>query len=68
LNIDVQNDRFAEEVEQTLEKIMQNDCIRITEKEFERHNTFIKRVWQRLCYEIIRLIFFLFTFYFKQRD
>ena len=68
LNIDIQNNKFALEVEQTLEEIMQNDCIRITEKEFERHNTFIKRVWQRICYEIIRLIFFLFTFYFKQRD
>ena len=68
LNIDIQNNRFAEDVEQTMEAIMQNDCILITEKEFERHNTFIKRIWQRLCYEMIRLIFFLFTFYFKQRD
>lgn len=68
LNIDIQNKEFAEGVEQTLEEIMQSDCIPITEKEFERHNTFIKRVWQRICYEIIRLIFFLFTFYFKQRD
>ncbi len=68
LNIDIQNNHFAEDVEQTMEAIMQNDCILITEKEFERHNTFIKRVWQRLCYEMIRLIFFLFTFYFKQRD
>lgn len=68
LNIDIQNNRFAENVEQTLEEIMQNDCIRITEKEFEKHNTLLKRIWQRLCYEVIRLIFFLFTFYFKQRD
>lgn len=68
LNIDIQNNRFAEGVDKTLEEIMQNDCILITEKEFERHNTFIKRLWQRLCYEMIRLIFFLFTFYFKQRD
>lgn len=68
LNIDIQNKQFAESVEQTLDGIMRTDCIRITEKEFERHNTFIKRLWQRFCYEIIRLIFFLFTFYFKQRD
>ena len=68
LNMDIQNTHFAEDVEQTLEEIMFNDCIRITEKEFEQYNTFLKRIWQRLCYEIIRLIFFLFTFYFKQRD
>lgn len=68
LNIDIQNNPFALDVEQTLKGIMLNDCIRITEKEFEKHNTLLKRIWQRLCYEMIRLIFFLFTFYFKQRD
>lgn len=68
LNIDIQNKEFAEDVEQTLAQIMLNDCILITEKEFEQYNTFPKRVWQRICYEIIRLMFFLFTFYFKQRD
>lgn len=67
LNIDIQNKKFAEGVEQTLEEIMLNDCILITEKEFERYNTFPKRIWQRICYEIIRLMVFLFTFYFKQR-
>lgn len=68
LNIDIQNKKFAEAVEQTLEQIMLNDCVRITEKEFEQYNTFLKRIWQRICYETIRLLFFLFTFYFKQRD
>lgn len=67
LNLDIQNRSFAKEVEKVLEAIMQNDCIRITEKEFEKHNTFFKRVWQRICYEIIRLLFFIFTFYFRQR-
>jgi cardiolipin synthase len=67
LNLDVQNKAFAVEVEKVLENIMQNDCVRITEKEFEKHNTLFKRLWQRICYEITRLLFFLFTFYFRQR-
>ena len=68
LNLDVQNNSFAEKVEQVMETIIKTDCVRITEKEFELHNSFIKRVWQELCYGIIRLGFFLFTFYFKQQD
>ena len=68
LNLDIQNKPFAEKVEKTLAEIMEQDCILITEKEFEKHNTFIKRIWQRICYEIIRFLFFLFTFYFRQRS
>ena len=68
LNLDVQNKAFALKVEETLAEIMERDCIRITEKEFEKHNTILKRIWQRICYEIIRFLFFLFTFYFRQRS
>ena len=68
LNLDVQNSSFAKQVEQTLEEIIAADCKLITEKEFELHNTFIKRVWQKFCYEMIRFVFYLFTFYFKQRN
>ena len=68
LNLDVQNKAFALKVEETLAEIMERDCILITEKEFEKHNTILKRIWQRICYEIIRFLFFLFTFYFRQRS
>jgi len=68
LNLDVQDNSFAKQVEETLNTIIAADCKRITEKEFELHNTFLKRVWQRICYDAVRLIFYLFTFYFKQRS
>lgn len=68
LNMDVQNKTFATEVEQVLEEIIATDCERITEKEFELHNSFLKRVWQKTCFEMVRFVFFLFTFYFKQKD
>ncbi len=68
LNLDIQNVAFARQVEDTLAGIIANDCKRITEKEFELHNSFIKRVWQKTCYDIIRIIFYLFTFYFKQKS
>nr|WP_294907261.1 phospholipase D-like domain-containing protein [uncultured Lacibacter sp.] len=68
LNLDVQHQGFAEKVEAVLNTIIENDCVPITEQEFIKHNSFIKRVWQRICYEMIRLIFFLFTFYFRQKS
>lgn len=68
LNLDVQDPLFAKQVEETLEAIIASDCKRITEKEFELHNTLLKRIWQRVCYDTVRLIFYLFTFYFKQRS
>jgi cardiolipin synthase len=67
LNLDVLNEPFAREVETNLEKIIEEDCIKITEKEFERHNSFVKRIWQKVCFETLRIIFFVFTFYLKQR-
>lgn len=67
LNLDVHNRPFAKTVEQQLNHIMQNDCILVTEKWFEQHNTFLKRIWQRICYELIRFVLFLFTFYMRQR-
>ncbi|NCU02445.1 MAG: phospholipase [Chitinophagaceae bacterium] len=68
LNLDVQHQGFAEKVEAVLNTIIENDCVPITEQEFIKHNSFIKRVWQRICYEMIRLVFFLFTFYFRQKS
>jgi cardiolipin synthase len=68
LNLDIQNESFAGEVEQALKKIMANDCMPVSPKEFKRHNNIIKQFWQRTSYDIIRIIFYLFTFYFKQRS
>lgn len=66
LNLDVQDAVFAKKVRETLDTIIHNDCIRIT---FENHvkakNIF--RQFVRWCsYQFIRVVFNLFTFYFKQ--
>lgn len=67
LNLDVNDERFTKSVKQTIDKIIENDCIKITEEYFNSHNHFFQRIWQRICSDIIRVIFYLFTFYFKQR-
>ncbi len=68
LNLDVHNPEFAGLVEQRIEKIIQNDCKKITQEEYESHSTLLNRFLQRSAYDIFRLMLFLFTFYFKQRE
>lgn len=67
MNLDVLNNAFASAVEEQLEEIIAKHCIRITEESLTRKFGFFDRIWQKLCYEIIRLLLFLFTFYFRQR-
>lgn len=68
LNLDVYNAEFTKKVRAEVEKIIQEDCEQITADYVEHHSHFLVRSWQRICLEVIRFIFFVFTFYFKQRD
>jgi len=67
LNLDVKSPEFAIQVETMLKKIMVEDCLAITsEGHLKSKNVYIQ--FYRWCsYHIFRLMFFLFTFYFKQR-
>jgi cardiolipin synthase len=67
LNLDVLDAPFAKKTETVLQKIIREDCVQITEAEYNGKVTFFMRAWQRLCYDIYRIILFLFTFYFKRR-
>ncbi len=68
LNIDVNNPGFAGMLDETLEKIIQKDCVLITKENFNLHNGILNRIWEQICYWFIRLLFFLFTINFKQRS
>jgi cardiolipin synthase len=68
LNIDVSNPGFAAMLNDTLEKIIQEDSVQITKEDFHLHNGILNRIWEQISYWFIRLLFFLFTFNFKQRD
>jgi cardiolipin synthase len=67
LNVDVLEAGFAAEVHDALEAIIVRDSVRITEAEYQTRFNAIERAVQYLSYEAIRMIFFLFTFYFRQR-
>jgi cardiolipin synthase len=68
LNLDVNNEPFARSVKEKIEGIIAKDCVRITMDNLMTKNTFWQRLWQGICYESIRILFYLFTFYFKQKE
>ena len=68
LNLDVHYPEFARQVEDNIESIIRKDCRKITVQEFKRHDTFFNQFVQRSAYDIFRIILFLFTFYFKQKE
>jgi cardiolipin synthase len=66
LNMDVRNNDFAACAEADLEEIIRDHCIRIDPKNYFQHHNWLQRLRQWIAYETIRIIFFLFTFYFKR--
>jgi cardiolipin synthase len=67
LNLDIDQADFGRQVASALERIMQNDCIAVTEQDYRTRYHLLHRMMQWLSYECIRLVFFLFTFHFRQR-
>ena len=67
LNLDIKNENFAKDVETEVEKIIERDCIRITAEHHKKTKNFIIQFARWLSYHFIRVVLYLFTFYFKQR-
>lgn len=67
LNVDVQQPECVQIIQGELKEIIRNDCVEVTVEEYRTHYHALQRLVQYASYEIIRLIFYLFTFYFKQR-
>ncbi len=67
LNLAVDEPLFAHQVEFALTTIMESDCLKIT-TEHVSNFSLGARILQWGAYYIFRALFFLFTFYFKQRE
>jgi cardiolipin synthase len=67
LNVDVNNAEFATLVHQQLESIIEKDCVLVTEEDYNKRYNIFQRFIQYCSYWLVRIIFYLFTFYFKQR-
>jgi len=65
LNLEIKDKHFASHVSRELLTVIKNDCTLITEAKYRSTNFFV-RILQHGAYDIFRLLFYLFTFYFKQ--
>ena len=68
LNLDVHSADFAKGVEQVLEIIIQNECVAITKNKHIHTKNIFKQFIRWCSYQFIRIVFYLLTFYFKQRS
>jgi cardiolipin synthase A/B len=68
LNLDVENVAFAATVESELIQIIEQDCQQITLDHYNKSINLFQLFLQRSAYDILRIVFFLFTFYFRQKD
>jgi cardiolipin synthase A/B len=66
LNIDVFDAAFTRDVESSIDNIIKNDRVAITRETHIHTKNIIKQFNRWLSYHFIRIVFFLFTFYFKQ--
>jgi cardiolipin synthase len=66
LNLDVRNTDFVAGVEAELEGIIRDHCVKIIPEQYFQHVGLFRRFRQRIAYQTIRVLFFLFTFYFRQ--
>lgn len=66
LNFDVRNPAFVKKVEEILQEIIDNDCIKISYEDVKQTNPF-KKFSRWLAYTLIRLTFSLTTFYYRKQ-
>jgi cardiolipin synthase len=67
LNLDVRNEAFAATVQKKLEEIIAADCEQVTEEVYITKYNLLSRFLQYCSYWIVRIIYYVFTFYFKQK-
>ncbi len=68
LNLDVRNASFAKNIRLLLEEIITNDCIRITPSWQTKTGNIFRQLARWMSYQFIRIVFYLFTFYFKHTE
>lgn len=66
LNLDVRNPAFTKATNQVIETIIAEDCTPITYEHHIRTKNIFKQFGRWISYQSIRLLFYLFTFYYKR--
>ena len=66
VNLDVRNRIFGRYMHYTLQSLIQKDCIPVTSLSPLVNVSWIKKLLQLVCYQVIRLVLTLSTFYYRQ--
>ena len=66
LNLDVLSPKVAVKGREMLEAIIAKECVRITTEGNLKKRTYAERLLNWSAYQTIRVLFFIFTFYFRQ--
>lgn len=66
LNLDINEDNFAKEVTQTLNTIITKECVKINPNKNTNQFSILEQFMQWCSYELFRVTFTLFTFYFRK--
>jgi len=66
LNLEIKDSRFTSIISDELNGVIENDCSLITKGYYNSRTNNFTRILQYTSYTTFRLLFYLFTFYFKQ--
>lgn len=66
-NVEVHDADFVKKVEQLFKHIIQTECVRITETKHGKTKNILRQPLRWMAYQLVRVLLFLFTFYFKSR-
>lgn len=67
LNLAITDPAFVKQAADQLNEVMLKSCVKITSQSVASYS-WATRVGQQVAYYLYRVLFFLFTFYFKQRE
>lgn len=67
LNLDVKDPKFAGSVREILDGIISKNCIPITAGHLVKTKNIFRQFSRWLSYECLRILFYLFTFYYKRQ-
>ena len=67
LNMEVEDTGFAQTVRRQLDEIIAKDCIQINEFRQLKNKNFVSQFLRWSSYQFIRMMIYLFTFYFKRK-
>lgn len=68
LNLDIKSPDLAQHLESFIDQIIKDDCKLISKEEHVKTKNIFKQFIRWLSYKLIRIIFHLLTFYYKQQN